>query len=119
MTDAMRDAMKGLRAAQADEATRTNSPTQPPQTIDNKEARSDKVPEPKPATKTPSQNPSSGHGGRPPGPIKWEDRTKRHTFHAERTLIAGMTARSQETGESLSRIINRAIAELLEREGTS
>lgn len=47
---------------------------------------------------------------------KWEDRTKRHTFHADTKTLEAFKKHSTKTKESLASLHNRAMQELLDRE---
>lgn len=53
---------------------------------------------------------------KPERPKRWEDRTKRHTFHADIELLKRFKKHSKKTKESLAQLHHRAMLELLERE---
>lgn len=47
---------------------------------------------------------------------RWDERTKRHTFHADAETLDKFKKHSKRTKESLAKLHNRAMRELLERE---
>jgi len=49
-------------------------------------------------------------------PQRWDQRTKRHTFHVDLETLKRFKAHSKRQKESLAKLHNRAMRELLDRE---